>query len=709
MIVNSSLPYLYPVVSFPTIHTPNIHTYFIAGISLTLTQLAGDFKDLVKGQSSIAFKAFLVDWEGNRIMTVPSVHSPQYTYRAVVDLQRIMISFPLTHDLQNAHFIKIKIFTYAALREKTVGYVCVPVSHCFDSSMAEGLFRYVIQKNSLYSDAASSGQALIALASLPSPMINMHALKGLGGGSTGGSTVSAVAAAAAAAGESGSAVMGLGAVMLSLAHEFDSANPIGKAMLTTRICRNEVTEFLWPAESILDADLSELLSLEKCKIACSFTGLQITLQSGEDFDHFISQHAFMSGKEEAWHDVAAVDNAAPVSENAVAVVGVEGRVPESVATSASASVLGAAATPLTGKEKGKASQTAHPDSNAGDATRRKTSSCCSCFSPRPARQGYSQVSSPQNQASDVKSVVSARLQEFQRFPNYKFRHCEERDELHSDTFELHWDRVESAEVITASTLAIRVKIRRYFGVDSSNQNIYKGANVLILVTSCPALELLRLINDRKYFSSIRRNVAIAFDSVEGDIGAVSSPRSYDSHDREIEIPTVELPYAASYWAGLDSEAGHMEVTSAQLGEKYLQTRDAKYCEEQFLIDYRICRLRLYIATLLGADIGGKHAFSDEQIAELVAHDVCSMQKLVLSDEISTANTRIEFLLDMAENRLRDATLRGWDYRGGPMEKVIEHIVNSYLVDMTALLGKFFRSQKDIKIVKVCASYSAYSA
>jgi hypothetical protein len=60
------------------------------------------------------------------------------------------------------------------------------------------------------------------------------------------------------------------------------------------------------------------------------------------------------------------------------------------------------------------------------------------------------------------------------------------------------------------------------------------------------------------------------------------------------------------------------------------------------------------------------------------------------DEVSTASNRIEFLLDTAETRLRDAALCGWSARGGRgLETAVEVLVNGYYAEMITLLGKCF--------------------
>ena len=61
------------------------------------------------------------------------------------------------------------------------------------------------------------------------------------------------------------------------------------------------------------------------------------------------------------------------------------------------------------------------------------------------------------------------------------------------------------------------------------------------------------------------------------------------------------------------------------------------------------------------------------------------------DEVSQANDRIEFLLDTAEMRLREAALCGWDHRGQKLNHCIAMITNGFFIEMVGTLGAFFDS------------------
>lgn len=70
-------------------------------------------------------------------------------------------------------------------------------------------------------------------------------------------------------------------------------------------------------------------------------------------------------------------------------------------------------------------------------------------------------------------------------------------------------------------------------------------------------------------------------------------------------------------------------------------------------------------------------------------DFATAQSISLDNEVRTANNRIEYLLDMAEKRIRDAALCGWKYRGQVLEQALEIFANGYFIEIVGILGVFF--------------------
>lgn len=89
---------------------------------------------------------------------------------------------------------------------------------------------------------------------------------------------------------------------------------------------------------------------------------------------------------------------------------------------------------------------------------------------------------------------------------------------------------------------------------------------------------------------------------------------------------------------------------------------------------------------------GSHEFSEKSVQAILAEDFKKCSTITLDNDVATANNRIEFLLDTAERRIRDAALCGWDYRGGLLEHCLELFVNGYFIEIVKQLGAFFETE-----------------
>ena len=115
---------------------------------------------------------------------------------------------------------------------------------------------------------------------------------------------------------------------------------------------------------------------------------------------------------------------------------------------------------------------------------------------------------------------------------------------------------------------------------------------------------------------------------------------------------------------------------------------------------RASRLRLYIATLLLARLRGKHGYDPATIQRVLETDFRKAKFITNEDEVSQANDRIEFLLDTAEMRVREAALCSWDYVHWPkLNQCIAMIVNGFFIDMVGTLGGFFDSSVFVEEMK----------
>ena len=112
---------------------------------------------------------------------------------------------------------------------------------------------------------------------------------------------------------------------------------------------------------------------------------------------------------------------------------------------------------------------------------------------------------------------------------------------------------------------------------------------------------------------------------------------------------------------------------------------------------RHARLRLYISTLLGAGLKVDHNFSIESVEHLMICDFKKIRNIVNDNPVEAASRRIDKLLEYAEQRIRDTTVCGWNYREGGLEKCLELLINGYLIEIVKELGIFFENNVSIEV------------
>lgn len=175
-----------------------------------------------------------------------------------------------------------------------------------------------------------------------------------------------------------------------------------------------------------------------------------------------------------------------------------------------------------------------------------------------------------------------------------------------------------------------------------------------------------------------------------------------------DVPeTEELSLGSEIVADLDDNSIAIETRIQELDEIYNKNEDNAILLEKSILVRRDCRLRLYTAALLGVGLTGNHDFSEEVVKHIMLKDFKRAMNISQDTDVSTANNRIEFFLDIAEKRIRDAVLCGWKYRGtlnekGRLESTIEIFANGYFIEIVGLLGSFFeeQGQQDMKVIMI---------
>lgn len=277
--------------------------------------------------------------------------------------------------------------------------------------------------------------------------------------------------------------------------------------------------------------------------------------------------------------------------------------------------------------------------------------------------------------------------------------CQERASADLPTI-IPWSQVLNASIISPSILNVEIIVHRYFAseklIDKKSVKIesFREAKVEIFVFNCLSYELKTLIEERIQFAKIRENMKTLIKS--GNLTGKPSSRSSQASAANPDFPeTSDLSLGSATAADLDSDILALGSRLSEIKDyiQYLNLSNSEAiydeCHNYDVVARRYCRLQLYSITLLLANLQGYHDYSEDEANRILNNDFSTLALIVQDDEISTANNKIEFLLDTAEVRLRDASLCGWAHRGQALERMMECLVNGYFFEMVALLAKYF--------------------
>ena len=295
------------------------------------------------------------------------------------------------------------------------------------------------------------------------------------------------------------------------------------------------------------------------------------------------------------------------------------------------------------------------------------------------------------------------------------RLCEERESPESSLL-IPWNQILSVTQLTTSVLSVVLKVGRFLKSEDLKSSTFKPAEVEVFISNCPAVELAGLIEERCWCHRQRKSIAHLIKSgslslknqrlkrkteLAGDLDdGGGDAESVQSENNDDGVPeTEDLSLGAQLMSGLDSNSLRLDVRTKELRDIYLQHNDPTVYEEMAVLVRRNLRLRLYMAALLGAGLKGDHSFSDSEVRRLIESDVKKCHNIDLDNDVATANNRVEYLLDTAEQRVRDTALCGWEFRGGILERCLELLVNGYFIEIINQLANFFESHK-LQTIKV---------
>jgi hypothetical protein len=272
-----------------------------------------------------------------------------------------------------------------------------------------------------------------------------------------------------------------------------------------------------------------------------------------------------------------------------------------------------------------------------------------------------------------------------------------------------WKNVLQYSVITPSVLSIVCNIERFIPSDSGN--CFKPAQIELFLVNCPAQELYTLLEERRLFHGYHRDIQhlVLSGNIFGrEDDGEGAPRDSEvvEEDEDRALETEELSMGSETVADLDSQTIELENKIHWL-QKYLSKRADPDAElELSILRRRVCRLRLYMAAMFGVSLSGLHSYQPEEVRKIMDVDFRRARRVEQSSDVATASNRIDYLLDMAEKRIRDAALCGWQHRGEQLERCLEIFANGYFVEIVSILGYYFEDigQSSVKVIIICNMY-----
>jgi Integral peroxisomal membrane peroxin len=294
--------------------------------------------------------------------------------------------------------------------------------------------------------------------------------------------------------------------------------------------------------------------------------------------------------------------------------------------------------------------------------------------------------------------------------------CEERTSATSPVL-IPYSQVLGVVAISPTVLSVYIQVGRcLFGKDSKASPLFRPVHAEVFIHNCPAEELRSLIEERIQFFSIRNTISRVIDDIKDANVSSNSVNSADGVD--LQSDGNALSTGSALMMDLDAALTKLDDKVAEL-TRHLDSIDpsadhysALFTERSF-VERRALRMRLYIGIVLGLGLEGKHSYDDATVRQIMESDFARMQTEAMfqkDDEIDQANIRMEFLIDQAESRLRDATLFGWNYRGGKLQHCLDVFVNGYFIELVALLGKYFDgSQRAIKVKRLSMTKDIFTS
>lgn len=288
--------------------------------------------------------------------------------------------------------------------------------------------------------------------------------------------------------------------------------------------------------------------------------------------------------------------------------------------------------------------------------------------------------------------------------------CKEKPNLDS-AITIEWDKITSTYPITESILSVTLSINRFFS--NNNGCFFRPAEVELFISNCSSFQLKNLIDDRIFFYEKKKNIQTIIS--QGTLYPKDS--SVDSSGDLINESNIETSENLSFGSEVVAELDNLmidldlkisetkflienfdkdadeHIENEKLTKKALKKKKKKLIYKYNQLSSRFLRTKVLLDVLLTSNLKGLHDFNEVSTRNLIEKDIQRASRIQLNSPIRTANCRIEYLIDIAEKRIRDASLCGWKYLGNGLEKCLELFANQYYLEIVSILGVFFNQSK----------------
>lgn len=311
--------------------------------------------------------------------------------------------------------------------------------------------------------------------------------------------------------------------------------------------------------------------------------------------------------------------------------------------------------------------------------------------------------------------------------------CKQRESF-SSSICIPYSNLIDIYAISETSLSLRIQVDRYFPTTSD----FKPVELDVIVVCCDALELKSLFEERRRFVPLRQKVVdcIKYYNARKD-KITQSPSKwfiYKSYDKaslspstklgisriqrsqsrliddineidvneslgeEISPDMEELAIPCQTYFDMDNECvalqNRIDEIKSMFEKKEVAYLSSSLSRELHLVEDRYLHCKLYISFLLGLGFESEHNFEESSILRLIAQDREASTIIRSSvDDVTNVVNRLDYIMNMAEFRILDCGLCGWNVSDKKFSQSLEVMCNDYLIEIVGILGSYFDGSK----------------